>query len=148
MKPTVPRIERWLSDIEAALIPPPRKRLRVIVYQAVEDKEKALAKLAECNPVLHAGHTVKDISWSDDMAAAKEKALAEHIVAHPEDAGLTIADIDWVGFEIVFEADDDNERYAEELPPTLQPGLSFMPPHASVRFSPVFTSFHQFVGCC
>src|SRR5262249_16610305 len=111
MKPTVPRIERWLSDIEAALIPPPRKRLRVIVYQAVEDKEKALAKLAECNPVLHAGHTVKDISWSDDMAAAKEKALAEHIATHPEDAGLTITDIDWIGFEIVFEVDDN--EYAQ-----------------------------------
>jgi hypothetical protein len=29
-------------------------------------------------------------------AEAKEKALAEHIGAHPEDAGLTVRDYNWI----------------------------------------------------
>ena len=71
MKPTVPRIERWLSDIEAALIPPPRKRLRVIIHEG------------------------------DDEAEAKEKALAEHVARHPEDVGRTVEDFNWILHEIV-----------------------------------------------
>jgi hypothetical protein len=102
MKTTALRIERWLSDIETRIVPPSRKRLQVIVYEAGEDKERALAKLAAYNPA-HAGRTVEDISWSDDLAAAKVKALAEHIAAHPEDAGLTVADIDWIVREIVLQ---------------------------------------------
>ena len=36
---------------------------------------------------------------TDDEAVVKEKqekALAEHIAAHPEDAGLTVRDFKWV----------------------------------------------------
>jgi hypothetical protein len=101
MKPTAPRIERWLSDVEARLVPPQRKVLKITVYEA-EDKEKALAELAARNPNAFAGRTVEDISWSDDMAAAKEKVLAEHIAAHPEDAGRTVADFEWFPRAIVF----------------------------------------------
>ena len=66
MKPSAIRIERLLAKVEAALVPPPRKCLQVIIHEG------------------------------DDEAAAKEKALAEHIAAHPEDAGRTVKDFNWV----------------------------------------------------
>jgi hypothetical protein len=66
MKPSASRIERMLEKIEARLVPPPRKWLRVIVHDG------------------------------DDEAGAMEKALAEHIAAHPEDAGRTVEDFDWI----------------------------------------------------
>src|SRR5262245_51241035 len=75
MRPTALRIERWLTDIEARLVPPPRKWLRVIVHEGDEDEPKAEPKA---------------------LAEAKEKALAEHIVAHPEDAGRTVEDFNWI----------------------------------------------------
>jgi hypothetical protein len=65
MKPSTSRIERMLEKIEARLVPPPRKWLRVIIHDG------------------------------DDEAEAMEKALAKHIAAHPEDAGLTVDDFDW-----------------------------------------------------
>jgi hypothetical protein len=71
MKPSALRIERLLAKVEAALVPPPRKCLRVVIHEG------------------------------DDEAAAKEKALAEHIAAHPEDAGRTVKDFNWVVHEIV-----------------------------------------------
>ena len=37
----------------------------------------------------------------DDEAEAKERALAEHIAAHPEDAGLTVRDFNWAIMMIV-----------------------------------------------
>jgi hypothetical protein len=92
MKPTALHIERWLDGVEARIVPPQRKVLRVIVYDAVKDKEKALAKF----PDIIAKYT-------DDLAAAQQKALAEHIAVHPEDAGLTVADFRWVVSEIVLE---------------------------------------------
>ena len=71
MKPSAIRIERMLAKAEAALVPPPRRCLQVIIHEG------------------------------DDEAAAKEKALAEHIGAHPEDAGRTVKDFNWVVNEIV-----------------------------------------------
>src|SRR5258708_9442875 len=71
MKPSAIRIERMLEKIEARLVPPPRKCLQVIIHEG------------------------------DDEAAAKEKALAEHIAAHPEDAGRRAKDFNWVAWEIV-----------------------------------------------
>jgi hypothetical protein len=59
MKPSTSRIERMLEKIEDTLVPPPRKWLRVIIHDG------------------------------DDEAEAMEQALAEHIAAHPEDAGRT-----------------------------------------------------------
>jgi hypothetical protein len=44
------------------------------------------------------------INEGDDeavVAGAKEKALAEHIAAHPEDAGRTVKDFFWIVHEIV-----------------------------------------------
>jgi hypothetical protein len=98
MKPTALSIERWLSHVEAKVVPPPqRKCLQVIVHEAAEeDKERVLSELVA------AGRTVEDIHWSDDMAAAQAKALAEHIAAHPEDAGHTVANFNWVVWEIVW----------------------------------------------
>ena len=66
MKPSASRIERMLAKIEAALVPPPRKWLRVIIDEG------------------------------DDEAAAMEKALAEHVASHPEDAGRTVRDFRWI----------------------------------------------------
>jgi len=34
-------------------------------------------------------------------AAAMEKALAEHVACHPEDAGRTVKDFGWIAHEIV-----------------------------------------------
>jgi hypothetical protein len=67
MKPSALRIERMLEKIEAKLVPPERKWLQVIVHEG-----------------------------KDDEAVVKEKALAEHIAAHPEDAGLTVRDFNWI----------------------------------------------------
>jgi hypothetical protein len=77
MKPSASRIERMLEKIEATLAPPPRKWLRVIIHDG------------------------------DDEAGAMEKALAEHIAAHPEDAGRTVDDFDWIVNTIV----DWNKNY-------------------------------------
>ena len=59
MKPSAIRIERLLEKLEATLVAPPRPCLRIITHQG------------------------------DDEAAAMEKALAEHVACHPEDAGRT-----------------------------------------------------------
>ena len=69
MKPSASQIERRLEEIEAALVPPGRKFLRVIVDD------------------------------TDDEAVQKEKqekALAEHVARHPEDVGRTVKDFDWI----------------------------------------------------
>ena len=66
MKPSASRIERMLEKIEARLVPPPRKWLRVIIHDG------------------------------DDEAEAMEQALAEHIAAHPEDEGRTVEDFNWI----------------------------------------------------
>ena len=66
MKPSASRIERMLAKVEAALVPPPRKCLRVITHEG------------------------------DDMVEAQEKALAEHVARHPEDVGLTVEDFKWI----------------------------------------------------
>jgi hypothetical protein len=68
MKPSAFRIERMLAKVEAALMPPDRKCLRVIIDG---DDEVAVAK-------------------------KKEEAVAKHVAAHPEDAGLTVDDFDWI----------------------------------------------------
>jgi hypothetical protein len=65
MKMRASRIERMLANVEATLVPPPRKCLRAIVH-------------------------------GDDEAEAKAKALAEHLARHPEDAGRTVEDFNWI----------------------------------------------------
>jgi hypothetical protein len=61
-----------LAKVEAALVPPPRKWLRVIIHEG-----------------------------DDDEAEAKEKALAEHVACHREDVGLTVEDFNWILHVIV-----------------------------------------------
>jgi hypothetical protein len=69
MKLSAIQIERMLEELEARvarLVPPlplPSRLPRVVYHEG------------------------------EDLAAAKEKALAEHIAAHPEDAGFTVASI-------------------------------------------------------
>ena len=66
MKPSASRIERMLAKVEATLLPSPREWLRVIINDG------------------------------DDEAGAMEKALAEHVAHHPEDARRTVEDFDWI----------------------------------------------------
>lgn len=40
------------------------------------------------------------IHEGDDKAEAMEKALAEHIAAHPEDVGRTVKDFRWIIHEV------------------------------------------------
>jgi hypothetical protein len=90
--------------------------LQVVVFEVGENKERTLAELAAGNPDRFAGRTVEDIHWSDDMAAAQAKALAEHIAAHPEDAGHTVANFNWVVWEIVWRPQEliEDEHIAED----------------------------------
>ena len=122
MKPTAARIERLLAKIEAELAPPPDTRLArllagrclsIIVHELREgeSREKAFAEMAARYPQNVAGKTVDDLNWSDDLVGAQEKAVAEHIAAHPEDAGRTVKDFRWVVWEIV--------RKPQELPQEL-----------------------------
>jgi hypothetical protein len=69
MKPSALRIERLLAKVEATLVPPPRKWLRVIID---DTDDEAVVK------------------------EKKEKALAEHVARHPEDLGLTVEDFNWI----------------------------------------------------
>jgi hypothetical protein len=112
MKPTALHIERWLDGVEARIVPPERRVLQVKVYEA-RDKEKALAEVAARYPDAFAGRTVEDINWSDDLAAAQAEALAEHIAAHPEDAGRTVADFRWIVREIVLQPQEIIEQPQE-----------------------------------
>jgi hypothetical protein len=41
------------------------------------------------------------IHEGDDEPAAMEKAVAEHIAAHPEDGGRTVKDFRWVVYRMV-----------------------------------------------
>ena len=70
MKPSAIRIERMLEKLEATLVSRPRPYLRIITHEG------------------------------DDEAAAMEKALAEHVACHPEDAGRTVKDFGWIVHEI------------------------------------------------
>src|SRR5215831_7956278 len=103
MKPTALHIERWLDDVEARIVPPERPGLRVIIHELREgeSREKAFAEMAARYPQNVAGKTVDDLNWGDDEAAAMEKALAEHVACHPEDAGRTVKDFRWIIQEIV-----------------------------------------------
>jgi hypothetical protein len=63
-----------LEKIEAKLVPPERKWLRAIIHEG--DAEAVVKE-------------------------KQEKALAEHIAAHPEDAGRTVKDFKWIMMEIL-----------------------------------------------
>jgi hypothetical protein len=69
MKPSASRIERMLAKVEAALVPPSREWLRVIIDDGDDEAE------------------VKE---------KKEKVLAEHVARHPEDVGRTVEDFNWI----------------------------------------------------
>jgi hypothetical protein len=79
MKPSAIRIERMLEKIEARLVPPPRPCLTIITHRGRRDDE----------------------AEAQEKAAAMEKALAEHVACHPEDAGRTVKDFRWIIQEIV-----------------------------------------------
>jgi hypothetical protein len=64
MKPSVSRIERMLAKIEATVVPPPQKWLRVIIDgdDEAEAKAKALAEHVARHPE-DVGRTVEDFNW-------------------------------------------------------------------------------------
>src|SRR5262245_56057683 len=74
MKPSASRIERMLAKVEARLVPPSREWLRVIS---------------------------DDIDDEAVVKEKKEKALAEHVARHPEDAGRTVKDFRWILVEFI-----------------------------------------------
>jgi hypothetical protein len=74
MKTSVSRIERMLEEVEAKLTPRGKTWLSAVVHE--EDAEAVVKE-------------------------KQEKALAEHVARHPEDAGLTVADFNWMLCEIV-----------------------------------------------
>jgi hypothetical protein len=80
MKPSASRIERMLAKVEATLASPPRKRLLAIVHG--DDEAEAKEK--------------------------KEKALAEHVARHPEDAGRTVEDFNWI-MNVIVRSGQDNQ---------------------------------------
>jgi hypothetical protein len=104
MKPSAIRIERMLEEIEARLVPPPRKCLSVIIHEAGEDKEKTFAEFVARYPASVDGRTIEDLNWDDDLVGAQKKALAEHVARHPEDAGRTVEDFKWMVRTIVHRA--------------------------------------------
>ena len=73
MKLRASQIERMLEKVEAALVPPERKWLRVTMDG---DDEAAVAR-------------------------KKEEAVAEHLGRHPEDAGCTVEDFNWIERTVV-----------------------------------------------
>ena len=87
-KPTVSRIERKIEQLEAAHSGPGTPRylrnwragrvLQAIVHEGSDEAETEKRTLE-----------------------AQKKALAEHIAAHPEHAGLTVRDFFWIIHEIV-----------------------------------------------
>src|SRR5258708_3836691 len=102
MKPSAIRIERMLEKIEATLVPPPRKCLQVIIHEG------------------------------NDKAAAYEKALAEHVGRHPEDAGRTVKDFRWVVWEIVHRRDHSCDGGWDCRQPGRRPYLQRPGHHARV----------------
>ena len=74
MKPGASRIERMLEKVETTLLPPERKWLGAIIH---EGDDEAVVK------------------------EKKEKALAEHVADHPEDADRTVEDFKWIMHRIV-----------------------------------------------
>jgi hypothetical protein len=59
MKPSAIRIERMLEEIEARLVPPPRKCLTVIIHEAGEDTEKTFAEFVARHPASVDGRTIE-----------------------------------------------------------------------------------------
>jgi hypothetical protein len=68
MIPKYAKLAKRADELER-LVCPPRQRERVVLRAIVDGGAKA---------------------------EAMEKALAEHIAAHPEDAGHTVEDFDWI----------------------------------------------------
>jgi hypothetical protein len=76
-----------------------------------DDRREIEARIAEADRIASEGisryrqgdRLKVTIHAGDDAAEAMEKALAEHIAAHPEDAGRTVEDFRWIVWESVSE---------------------------------------------
>jgi hypothetical protein len=94
MKPTAARIERMLEKIEATQVPPSRQWLQIITHEG--DAEAVVKE-------------------------KQEKALAEHVARHPEDAGRTVEDFKWIVHEFVQWPPGRNLTIDNELPADDEP---------------------------
>jgi hypothetical protein len=125
MKPTAARIERLLERLEAEVgvkgecRRPAVLQVHIHELREGESREKAFAEMAARYPQNVAGKTVDDLNWSDDLVGAQEKALAEHIAAHPEHAGYTVKDFSWIIHQIVSPMRLENGRAVWDEPPPI-----------------------------
>src|SRR5262249_804602 len=77
--------------------------------QHKSDRAELEARIAEADRIASEGigrsqrgdRLQVTVHEGDDVAEAMEKALAEHIAAHPEDAGRTVKDFRWIVHELV-----------------------------------------------
>src|SRR5215472_16471398 len=73
-----------------------------------KDRREIEAQIAEADRIASEGigryrqgdRLKVTIHEGDDVAKAMEKALAEHVACHPEDAGRTVRDFKWIVHEI------------------------------------------------
>jgi len=63
-------------------------------YARLAKRADELERLV-CSPKQRERKVLRAIVDGGAKADAMEKALGEHIAAHPEDAGLTVGDFDW-----------------------------------------------------
>jgi len=76
-----------------------------------EDRREIEERIAEADRIASEGIGLyrqgaplhATIHEGDDVAKAMEKALAEHVARHPEDAGRTVADFKWIISEVISE---------------------------------------------
>src|SRR5262245_39985245 len=74
-----------------------------------EDRREIEERIAEADRIASEGigrpqrgdRLHATIREGDNEAEAMEKALAEHVARHPEDAGRTVRDFKWIVHEIV-----------------------------------------------
>jgi hypothetical protein len=64
-------------------------------YAKLAKRADELERLV-CPPKQRKRTVLRAIVDGGAKAEAKEKALAEHIAAHPEDAGRTVEDFNWI----------------------------------------------------
>jgi hypothetical protein len=84
-------------------------RAEVYAQMTYEDRREIEERIAAADRIASEGRRLYrqgdrlqvTIHAGDDVAVMMEKALAEHIAAHPEDAGCTVKDFKWIVHEIV-----------------------------------------------
>jgi hypothetical protein len=87
LPPKYAKLAKRADELER-LVCPPKQRKRVVVRAIVDGDEEAM-----------------------------DKALAEHIAAHPEDAGRTVEDFNWILRTIIGDPPQSLDRNRSALHP-------------------------------